>query len=960
MKRKITPCILLVLGFSLLAFSVPAQKAKVVTKNWFLVYDFNAAQFQKPSQEFGPFARWWWPGNDVTKNELQREINLFADNAFGGVEVQTLSLGLPRLSKETSEKVLSWDTPEYYGNLKTVMEEARKRGLIVDMTNGSGWPTGGPYLSPEDGFNNLTFAAKDIIGGTPITMALPVVENTTGVPSKLEAVLAVKILADKTGSNPNTISLDPSSTLVVTGNVKNDTLKWSGPAGNWKIIVFWSKPQSLVGSMVAAPKQGPVLNHLDSLKVIKNYEYLFGPRTGLQPYFGNPMRAIFTDSYEFSVDRHYTVDFLAFFKKRRGYDATPWLPANMQFRYNYASWKNPYSSPDFTFGPEDWRLKYDYDLTLSELFQENFITASCNWTEKRDLLFRTQAYGMNLDMIANAGHASIPETESMLGQEANLKVMASGAHLYNRPILSAESVVFAKRAYMTTPQKVRLVVDKLFAAGVNQIIYHGVPYHYITSETLPTGWNPFCAPGINFSSDFGEGNIFWKYQKEINEYISRTQYALRSGIPHADVLIYFPYMDVDGMPDNPEEILTKGYLEGVEPPLPAVKMSAGAQKVAAEKTEWANKIYPVINQLEANGITWDWVNDASVQEAKLDVDKQINIRGNHYQSLILADISVIQLKTAEQINALANKGMNFLTVGNLPTKQPSYLNWETNDKLTEQQIVRALKSKNSVHVQDGNGLSGWLKTLNPSVKFNGKYAFTRQAQREMSDGSRVQFIWNKSDVWQPLSLTLDKKYKNACWLNAETGKLTALADIKNVSYAIPPYSSIILFAGTKNSIKPEFLSKQEPIAYQAKEVLKIENWDVSSDTISVKNTPLFNWKNNERFKYSSSEGLYKSTFQLDELNPQATYFVDLGKVFFTAEVVINGKLADKRINAPYSLNITNLLRKGKNTIEVRVTPSQLNGFIGEATKGNKLFNAFKSNTGLMSSGLVGPVILYQK
>jgi len=82
-----------------------------------------------------------------------------------------------------------------------------------------------------------------------------------------------------------------------------------------------------------------------------------------------------------------------------------------------------------------------------------------------------------------------------------------------------------------------------------------------------------------------------------------------------------------------------------------------------------------------------------------------------------------------------------------------------------------------------------------------------------------------------------------------------------------------LFAGTKNGIEPEFLSKPEPNAYQAKEVFKIEKWDISSDTISVKNTPLFDWKTNEQFKFSSHEGLYKSTFQLNELNPQASWFI---------------------------------------------------------------------------------------
>lgn len=959
MKNKITHCFLLLVVLSFSFNLIQAQKKDTPKKNWLPVYDFNAIHFKAPGNQYGPFARWWWPGNDVQKEELQREINLFADNAFGGVELQTLNLSLPE-SVKNSDKVLSWDTSVYYENVKTVLDESKKRGLTVDMTNGSGWPSGGPFLDVEDGFLNLLFAEKDIIGGSQISIAVPLIDNNTGVVSRLEAVLTIKVLPNSTAAKSKPVLLDASSIQNLTNKVKNNIIYWSAPAGNWKIIAFWSKPNKVMGSMVASPKQGPVLNHLDSLKVNKNYDYLFGSRTGLQPYFGNPLRAIFTDSYEFAVDRHYSKDFLSFFKKQRGYDASPWLPANMQTAYNNATWKNPNSSPEFSFGNEDWRLKHDYDLTLSELFQEHFVNASRNWTEKRGLLFRNQGYGMNLDMIAIAGHTSIPETESMLGQEVMLKVMASGAHLYNRPILSSESVVFAKRAYMTTPQKTRLAVDKLFAAGVNQIIYHGIPYRYKTDETMPIGWNPFCSPGINFSSDFGEGNTFWKYQKELNQYIGRTQYALRSGRPRADVLIYFPFMDVDGLPDNPEEIMTNGYMEGVEPALPKARLSGAAKKAVAEKAEWAKKFYAVINQLEANGITWDWVNDPSIQEAKLDSDKQINIRGNRYQSLVLVEISVIQLKTAQQINALAKKGINFLAVGATPTKQPSYLNWETNDKKTVQQIAMAVKAKNSLHIDSEGDLTGWLKKLSPTVKFRGKYTFTRQAQRDMSDGSRIQFIWNKSDAWQTLPLSLDKKYKNAYWLNAENGKMTAITDLKNVSYVIPPYSTIILYAGTNDAIEPELLAKQEAIAFEAKEVLKVEKWDVGSGAVSIKDTPLFDWRTNEQFKFSSDDGVYKSTFKLYEINPKGTYFIDLGKVCFTAEVIINGKPAGTRINAPYNLNITDLVSKGINTIEVRVTPGPLNGFIGEAAKGNIRFKAFKKDDGLMAAGLVGPVVLYVK
>ena len=944
----------------LFSFSHCQTKEKNKKANWLPQYDFDASQFQNPEQEFGPFARWWWPGNDVEKEELKREIRLFADNAFGGVEIQTLLFSLPDSLKK-SAKVLSWDTPEYYENLRTVLKEARKRDIIVDITNGSGWPTGGPYLSEEDGILNLVFASKNIQGGKHVELEIPKYEGDAALPSKLVTVLAVRPRPVESNSQSKPILLDPSSIKVVTNQVKNDTLYWDAPRGDWKIITFWSKCNSLTGSMVAAPVQGPVLDHLDSLKVFKSCDYLFGARTGLEEYFGNPMRAIFTDSYEFAVDRHYAHDFLTYFKQNRGYDASPYFPANMQTAYNYALWKNPNAKPEFSFGSEDWRIKYDYDLTISELFQDQYHKAGSDWAEKRGLLWRTQAYGVYLDMIANAGHLSIPETESMLGAEVNLKVMASGAHLYNRPVLSAESVVFAKRAYMTTPQKTRLAVDKLFAAGVNQIIFHGIPYRYVTDETLPIGWNPFCSPGINFSSDFGEGNIFWKYQKEINEYITRTQYALRSGKSHADVIIYYPFMDTDGMPDNPEEILANGYLKNVEPPLPFARMSRAVKKIAAEKEEWAKTLYPVINQLEENGITWDWVNDASLQVAKIDEDNQIDIRGNSYQALILPDISVIQMKSAERINTMAKNGMNLLVVGKLPDKQPSYLKWKVNDKRTEEQMSQAVRMKNATYIKEGYDLNNWLKSLHLLVSFNGKYQFTRQIQRDMNDGSRIQFIWNKSDDWQPLSLNLDEEYKNAYWLNAENGTITGVEDIKNVSYVLPPYSSVILFASTNVQIPNFLLSSLAPIDYKAEELYKIDKWDITADTVSIKNTSLFDWRTNEQLRFSSNEGVYRSSFQLDELNKQASYLMDLGEVYFTAQLKINGNLVGLRINAPYSFNISKYLKNGENTIEIHVTPGQLNGLIGKYVQGDDRYKAFKGQeNALMAGGLVGPVILYKK
>jgi len=48
-----------------------------IIKKWFPKYDFDVKSFAKHSLQFAPFACWWWPGNDVTKEELTREVKAF-------------------------------------------------------------------------------------------------------------------------------------------------------------------------------------------------------------------------------------------------------------------------------------------------------------------------------------------------------------------------------------------------------------------------------------------------------------------------------------------------------------------------------------------------------------------------------------------------------------------------------------------------------------------------------------------------------------------------------------------------------------------------------------------------------------------------------------------------------------------------------------------------------------------
>ncbi len=104
------------------------------------------------------------------------------------------------------------------------------------------------------------------------------------------------------------------------------------------------------------------------------------------------------------------------------------------------------SYAEFSFGDVDARLRYDYDLTVSDLVRIHLLKGSSHWTKERGLLHKTQPYGLPMDYMGAAGDADIPETENMVfggGSEGGLKMVSSGAMLYNKPLVSAESDGYA-------------------------------------------------------------------------------------------------------------------------------------------------------------------------------------------------------------------------------------------------------------------------------------------------------------------------------------------------------------------------------------------------------------------------------------------------------------------------------------------------------------------------------------
>ena len=95
-------------------------------------------------------------------------------------------------------------------------------------------------------------------------------------------------------------------------------------------------------------------------------------------------------------------------------------------------------------------------------------------------------------------------------------------------------------------------------------------------------------------------------------------------------------------------------------------------------------------------------------------------------------------------------------------------------------------------------------------------------------------------------------------------------------------------------------------------------------------------------------GTFRYETEFEWTHSDGTVLLDLGKVYETAQVQVNGQAAGVRICPPYSLGIGELVHPGKNVLVVEVT----NTLVKEQ---RDFFSRFVQQE---PSGLLGPVRLF--
>ena len=113
----------------------------------------------KPEAKAG--ARWWWLGSAVDKENLRWTMEQYAGHGIGALEITPIygvqgnqANNIPYLSDRWMEM------------LREVQQNGRDLGIEVDMSTGTGWPFGGPWVPLEESACKAVFVDTTFVGGT--------------------------------------------------------------------------------------------------------------------------------------------------------------------------------------------------------------------------------------------------------------------------------------------------------------------------------------------------------------------------------------------------------------------------------------------------------------------------------------------------------------------------------------------------------------------------------------------------------------------------------------------------------------------------------------------------------------------------------------------------------------------------------------------------------------------------
>ena len=910
--------------------------------------------FREPPNRYRPMVRWWWNGDRVVGDEVLRELDVMKAAGIGGVEINPIRF--PSEADPMNTTALTWMSDDWIKVLEVALRGTKERGMTCDMIVGSGWPYGGEFLSREDQTQMMALGTKKLSGPMPVKV------------SRAELLDSVqpRFVSSYKDSEKELfgLTLVPSQLSATTAGVRMDeqrnreVIEFDLPSGD-HVLYFLVKITGFMAVINGAPgATGPVLNHYSGPAVQRYLDRLSSRLTAKIGPLGEHFRAFFTDSIELE-GANWCDDMFAQFRERRGYDLSPWLPFVLFKVGEMGNAVSGHYGADFSpeFQAQVDLVRYDFETTKHELFQERFVGTFAKWCTRNGVKSRMQAYGMDCDAI-NAGMlVDIPECETWIrtekiepfgsgdynqGRSYTMinKFVSSSAHLAGKQLISCEEMTNTDDPFHASLERIKVAGDQSVLSGVTQSVLHG--FNYSPLDVPFPGW-------VRYGTFFNERNTWWPYFKLWTDYKARISALFQHSVMQADIAIL--------------------------PPMADLASEYGFQRDPFPKVVVPPYLYKLWEVIHQNGSGCDYLNEDILRMSTVS-EGRLRFRDRSYKAILLPEVQSIHPSTAKILKTFVASGGTILFLGKVPDRADGFVD-NSEESRDIDDWMKALRSKYpqrtpllTIREED---MVGWYRdvqaqyALTPDVKISAPVDFVSQ-MHYVSAGRDIFFFthYGPQDA-HTFEATFARNGKQPWIWNPETGERTPYptSDATNVLTMTlgPSESRLIVFeAPSSKSIAPAAANQSKHVLANPEkpstEQVIAGPWNlkllhVDGTTRSKVLQSLSDLSQDEELKSFAGTLVYSNHFPVDD--PKQHLVLDLGHLHSVTQMEVNGRAMGTRWYGVHQYDVSGVVVPGTNEVTIKVVTT-LGNYMKTLTN-NKTARAWTEDTPFYPIGLTQPVRL---
>jgi hypothetical protein len=714
-------------------------------------------------------------------------------------------------------------------------------------------------------------------------------------------------------------------------------LDWDAPAGRWKILRFG---YTLSGSHVSTHSEsggGLAIDYLDRTAFDAYWRRVMEPiLEEARPYVGRSLRFLHTDSWELGPV-NWTARFPEAFRRLRGYDLTPLLPALA----GYVVVNREFST----------RFLNDFRRTLADLIAENKYATFAEYAHRLGLGIHPESGGPHaapIDALQCLGRNDIPMGEFWARSQTHrvedwqrlfVKQSASAAHIYGKRLVLAEAFTSIGPHWEKDPRDLKPVFDRVACEGLNLTMLH--TFDCSPPEMGIPGQAYFAGTHIN------PNVTWWNQAGAFINYLNRCHFLLQQGLSVADVLYFYG-----------ENIPAFVRLKRDDP--------AG--------------VLP--------GYDYDVANAEALLTRATVRDSRIRLPdGTSYALLVLPQYDAIRLETLGKIAELVEAGAT--VVGRKPQK-PLGLEADAEFQELVDRLWGPCDGQTITEHRAGSGRIVWGKSarqvleedgVGPDFTYRGKQDDTfLDFFHRTTDDAEIYFVANRLDRWDSAEASFRVSGRQPELWDPLSGAIREAKAFRQqdgrtiVPLEFPPEGSIFVVFRRAIAVDAAGPARNNFMSFSETATLP-GPWKVKFDPrwggpASATFDALVSWteRPEDGIRFYSGTAVYEKSFDLPPSapsgrDPRRRILLDLGEVKHLAEVRLNGRDLGVVWTTPFQVDITDVVRPADNQLEIKVVNLWPNRLIGDQhlppdqRRTDTNVTKFTKDTPLLPSGLLGPVTI---